>query len=1128
MSYYKVFDSDFFTLVPNNEMLVAILNKVSDNEFEISGESTPFNDEIQLVWNSKDEINHGYLKHNTDTNFEGKIIEFSIGRSSNIVSYNDSKYTQNFIIKNIVGEELKIPMIKFGTKIRKRTTTKRVPTIELGESFIVEDTVELTYTTDDELKTAKEGEDYLVNYERGYVTLTTDKIPLNSTVSVSFMYYSSLHFKIDFSKLDIDVSNVEYFIIPIKINATEGREFIFNLRDIKTENCEISPIPSNLKINDIKLCEDFRYVRNFNSNLIPKTIDKLGFKRELVVNIGDGDFGNLTGADTLFKRFNSGFLSWYSQVCRYAKNKGMTNIKIIIPLENKYMNKKYFQKTKGRRYLNKLNPINPFVINYYKKIIEQLIENTTELTPSFAFEWFNFEIDKNGNLGVFDDYTKGLFKLENPDRNYLAKGNLAEYEKRTVESDLITAKWLSEKLRLAFAEISKFKKCDLIVSEDLIYKENFLERINSINGNWSVRFNTLHIKHTNWDKDTYNYIERIQKATNRFNIDFSRIGYFIDLDHYYIDKDILRFSHYEKVLKAIDELQNTVGIKDITLNTGLAIRGDSLLIYKIVPYVELNKVENTIEVALCRANKETIAYIPNNMVISLKRVVDDIDEIKLEIPYQVLDRFEHKKVKNYIYDEIKPERLLRVNEREYFVIKTVKESVGNKTVKEVTALSLEHKLSKRTIVLEDTVMQLYSEPSNSNDDMLGIFNLLKEETGWNIGYIDAEVQFEIIEGTKKAKSRWFESINESWYTFLRDTVSTSFDCLIQFNTLNKTVNIFKNTHVGDDRGLYLTEDNYIKSLAITDTTNEIVTRLTCIGKEEMGIHSVNITGQGYIDNFSYFIENGDISEKLVTALNKYDVVVKKLNSNWELLSTSRFNKNKTLRSHKKEHTTIVGEINALKAIKESYEQSGDQANANKVQVDIDIKIAKKLELESNMAQLESEIKILDADMNKINKQLDPINTVDEGGKKIFTKELLDERQEFIYHDVWADDTYLDEKVLYESGKQQLEYLCKPTTDYEIDVVNFLERIGKKKGFNGELFLRDIIMLKTETSNIEIELYLVGYEYNVKNKTLNLTLSNKFKTSNGTKLLGELLSESKRISKTVKIKKHLWQKVKGLG
>lgn len=1128
MAFYKVFDSEFFTLVNNNEMLVSTLNKVTDTSFEVTGETTPYNDLIQLTWYSKDNINHGYIRHNTDTNYEGKIIEFSVGNVSNVVFYNDTSYEQNFILKTVSGEELKIPMISLGKTIRGRYTTNRLSTINVGQTFLVKGTIDLSYTVSNGIVDAKEGTDYIVNYEKGYINILTDKIPSDSIITVVFEYYSHIDFKIDFSKLNIDVSNVEYFSIPIQIKKGlgEGKYFSFSINNIKTENCEISPIPSNLKINDIKLCEDFRYVRNYNNDLICRTIDKLGFKRELVINIGNGDFANITGADIVFSKFNRGFLDWYSQICKKAKLKGMTNIKVVIPFENKYFDKKYLQKTKGRKYLDKLNPINPEVLRFYKELVRQLFEITTDLTLDISFEGFNYQVDLNENLGVFDDFTMSLFRQENPNQTYLLKGNLSEYKKTTTKNDVEVANWLSRKLKAAYNDLSSVKKADLIVDERLIYNDDFLTKINSIDGNWTASFKTIHIKHSNWVEDFYNYINRIDIVKNRFAVDFTRIGYILDLDNYYKENDLFRFVYYNKVLKAIDELKNVVEIKNITLNSGLAIRGDSLLVYKIVPYVALNKVENELDVALCRANKETICYMPSSVIKSLKRVVDDTDEIKLEIPYYTMDRFEHKKIKNYFYDDIKAERLLRINENEYFVIKTVKENIGTETIKEVTALALEHKLSKRTVVLEDTVMQLYSEQGDKSDT-LGILNLLEDETGWSVGYIDTEVQFEVVEGVKKAKVRWFESIDSSWYTFLTDTVSTSFDCLMQFDTLNKRVNVFKNTHVGDDRGLYLTEDNYIRNLAITDSTNDIVTRLTCVGKDEMGIHSVNITGQGYIDNFAYFIENGDLSKELVDALAKYDVVAQRLNVQWGTLSTSRFNKNQSLKNYKKEHTTLVGEINALKAIKESYEQAGDKVNADRIQKDIDIKVARKLELESKMTQLEEEIRILDLDISKTNAQLDPKNTVDEKGKLIFTKALLDERQEFIYHDVWVDDTYLDEKTLFESGKQQLDLLCRPTTDYGIDVVNFLERIGKRKGFNGELYLRDVVMLKTETSDKELELYLVGYEYSPSDKTLTLSLSNKFKTSNGTKMLGDILSESKRISRTVNIKKHLWQKVKGL-
>ena len=73
---------------------------------------------------------------------------------------------------------------------------------------------------------------------------------------------------------------------------------------------------------------------------------------------------------------------------------------------------------------------------------------------------------------------------------------------------------------------------------------------------------------------------------------------------------------------------------------------------------------------------------------------------------------------------------------------------------------------------------------------------------------------------------------------------------------------------GADSGLYLTEDNYIKSIEKVDNTNEIVTRLSLIGRDEVDIYEVNPLGTDYVENFDYFIENGEMDDEEIVAILK--------------------------------------------------------------------------------------------------------------------------------------------------------------------------------------------------------------------------------------------------------------------
>lgn len=54
-----------------------------------------------------------------------------------------------------------------------------------------------------------------------------------------------------------------------------------------------------------------------------------------------------------------------------------------------------------------------------------------------------------------------------------------------------------------------------------------------------------------------------------------------------------------------------------------------------------------------------------------------------------------------------------------------------------------------------------------------------------------------------------------------------------------------------------------------DDTEDITTVLTLSGNDDLTISEVNPSGDTYVENFSYFMENEEMSTELINALNKY-------------------------------------------------------------------------------------------------------------------------------------------------------------------------------------------------------------------------------------------------------------------
>src|SRR5690606_20954538 len=114
---------------------------------------------------------------------------------------------------------------------------------------------------------------------------------------------------------------------------------------------------------------------------------------------------------------------------------------------------------------------------------------------------------------------------------------------------------------------------------------------------------------------------------------------------------------------------------------------------------------------------------------------------------------------------------------------------------------------------------------------------------WSVGTVDEEIN---------NKFRDLEIDAQSVLDFLLNKVQSTYDCVFEFDTINNEINVKKFSSIGLNKGLFISDKNYIKSLEQEINFDEVVTRLNLYGKDNMSIHSVNVTGQSYIDNLSFF------------------------------------------------------------------------------------------------------------------------------------------------------------------------------------------------------------------------------------------------------------------------------------
>ena len=188
----------------------------------------------------------------------------------------------------------------------------------------------------------------------------------------------------------------------------------------------------------------------------------------------------------------------------------------------------------------------------------------------------------------------------------------------------------------------------------------------------------------------------------------------------------------------------------------------------------------------------------------------------------------------------------------------------------------------------------------------------------------------------------------------------------------------------------------------------------------------------------------------------------------------------------------------------------------------------ELILRLKIEDLLNEIQLLDESIDNINLLCKFETCTDENGNLVFNEELLMELQEFIFVDVYSDDSFVNADDLIEKGKSVLEEKSRPTIEVDIDSVNFLNRLvdnGYRLKWNGVLQFGDITMQIDEDTNEEEPYYFIGYNINYQNNTLTLKISNKKSSRNNTKTINQYLKEVKKTQALLMSNRYLFNKTK---
>lgn len=204
------------------------------------------------------------------------------------------------------------------------------------------------------------------------------------------------------------------------------------------------------------------------------------------------------------------------------------------------------------------------------------------------------------------------------------------------------------------------------------------------------------------------------------------------------------------------------------------------------------------------------------------------------------------------YDDIFGMRIVELQDVGQFILVNPKESGdGIKKYKTCKAYSLEYEFTFKKLTLEKGTYNFWN-PVASESSILGI--ILELMPSWKVGQIDSSLI---------GKYRTFEVSDENLYDFIKNTAQKSYNCIFDFDTFNRTVNVKDVSSTVATNPVYISVNNLAKNIDIEEDTESIITRLDINGADGVNVRDVNPSGTNTIVNLDYFMTESNFDKETV-------------------------------------------------------------------------------------------------------------------------------------------------------------------------------------------------------------------------------------------------------------------------
>ncbi|AZU98922.1 minor structural protein [Bacillus phage pW2] len=510
---------------------------------------------------------------------------------------------------------------------------------------------------------------------------------------------------------------------------------------------------------------------------------------------------------------------------------------------------------------------------------------------------------------------------------------------------------------------------------------------------------------------------------------------------------------------------------------------------------------------LAKPNQKIISHLYEKMNAEMSIKLGNINELSFSIPHFIEDQKPNPHV-----EIVKEKMLIQVTMgayKEFYIVEEIEENGDDSDIFNVKAFSLGYELKGKEV-------SDYTEEAINATDLL---TKLLERTVWKIDTVDP--MFDVM-------FRSFDSGSDSNVLDCIIQAGETFGALIVWDTVRRRVSFKDMSANGTFKGMTVNYGRFLQSIKRTRQTEELTTRFSMYGSEDLSIHRVNPTGQPYIEDFSYFMypferdanknvikESFFMSNELCHAIlnqtgliQQYAPQIKGMVDEQLQKETLLITGETQLRDLEGQKKTIEGLLDTAKATENSALITQRQTELNNKNAEI---IAKRQEndiLVNNINSLKTQITNLQ-------------NQIITGSG--FTPTLMDELNLFVIEKKWVDDKYINDEELYKDGIKKFQELREPKVVLDVTIDNLLDVIEEQYYWD-KLVLGDLIKVKYPQMNIEYMAKIIEIKYNFEEREASITVANTKDILSDTEKLVQLLYSSSNASSVIQANKYKWDKV----